>query len=591
MNSKTYNILILFLIIVFLPVQAICAEHYVRAGASGSNNGSDWANAYSSLPSSLTRGDTYYIADGSYNSYSFDDPTSGTLYIYIKKATASEHGINTGWSDTYGDGTALFTGQSAISTNYWDIDGKYGQLDGTFGIKFKQNGDSKCVRIGGGVGYVNLKYVEMEHAGYSSASLSNADCLYMNAGSTSPIHHVTISYSWLHNATRTAVFTWNVIDSTWTNCWFTEVICVDAYAVHGEAFSINATPNQGNGNTIKNSYFRNIEGSGWIVWNNNFGAYHYNWDVYNNVFYTDADHILDGWDGVSIAPQLTDFTGSDGVVVVLNTSPATIATNINVYGNTFCNIQQSGSTVRLDRPGVTSTNTNVYNNLFISPNRTAGWTGTDVRNNISTSDLSYVNNYNNQNYTLARETAAGIALQSPYNRDMLNNTRGLGMVWDVGAFEYVEGDGGGGGGGGGSAVATPLNLRKAAKLNPVMITASTHDGNVPGNTVDEDLGTRWSAQGSGQWIEFDLGADQTLSHMMIAFFMGDQQIADFSINTSMDGNSWTQHYRGNSQATTQLAEYGDIDDSHARYVRIIGYGSNVNDWNSITEVEIFEKLP
>ena len=30
-------------------------------------------------------------------------------------------------------------------------------------------------------------------------------------------------------------------------------------------------------------------------------------------------------------------------------------------------------------------------------------------------------------------------------------------------------------------------------------TASTNDGNVPGNAVDNDLTTRWSANGDGHW--------------------------------------------------------------------------------------------
>ena len=44
--------------------QAAGDYHYVRAGATGLNNGSDWNNAWTSLPATLVRGDTYYIADG-----------------------------------------------------------------------------------------------------------------------------------------------------------------------------------------------------------------------------------------------------------------------------------------------------------------------------------------------------------------------------------------------------------------------------------------------------------------------------------------------------------------------------------------------
>jgi hypothetical protein len=32
------------------------------------------------------------------------------------------------------------------------------------------------------------------------------------------------------------------------------------------------------------------------------------------------------------------------------------------------------------------------------------------------------------------------------------------------------------------------------------VSASADDGNVPANTLDDNLGTRWSAKGDGQWI-------------------------------------------------------------------------------------------
>src|SRR5262245_4189942 len=78
---------------------AAAATRFVRAGASGAANGSDWTNAYPSLPATLTRGDTYYVAAGTYSGYRFSTPASGTTLITIKKATVADHGTNTGWSD------------------------------------------------------------------------------------------------------------------------------------------------------------------------------------------------------------------------------------------------------------------------------------------------------------------------------------------------------------------------------------------------------------------------------------------------------------------------------------------------------------
>ena len=104
--------------IIFIPSFVLAGNHYVRDGAIGANNGSDWINAWTSLPSSLIRGDTYYIADGTYFGYTFDDAESGTSIITIKKAIESDHGSETGWDLSYGDGVATFTSTITISSGY-----------------------------------------------------------------------------------------------------------------------------------------------------------------------------------------------------------------------------------------------------------------------------------------------------------------------------------------------------------------------------------------------------------------------------------------------------------------------------------------
>src|SRR2546429_509031 len=52
------------------------------------------------------------------------------------------------------------------------------------------------------------------------------------------------------------------------------------------------------------------------------------------------------------------------------------------------------------------------------------------------------------------------------------------------------------------------------------VTASTDDGNVPANTVDGSLTTRWSGSGDGQWINYDIGSTQSVGSIKIAFYKG-----------------------------------------------------------------------
>ena len=123
------NILLLTLLLMLLVLGTVSAEaanHYVRAGASG--NGSDWANACADFTgpcaeASLVRGDTYYVADGTYAPRTFSTPASNNLVITIKKATVSNHGTETGWDITYGNGQATFAGQIHFTTSNWVFDG------------------------------------------------------------------------------------------------------------------------------------------------------------------------------------------------------------------------------------------------------------------------------------------------------------------------------------------------------------------------------------------------------------------------------------------------------------------------------------
>lgn len=117
------------------------------------------------------------------------------------------------------------------------------------------------------------------------------------------------------------------------------------------------------------------------------------------------------------------------------------------------------------------------------------------------------------------------------------------------------------------------------------VNASTSDGNVPSNTTDNNISTRWSAYGNGQWIEYDLVNEYDLSHLLIAFYLGDQRTASFDIHISTNGTTWHSVYSGNSIASAQQEQYNVT--GKARYVRIIGNGNTSNDWNSITEVDIF----
>lgn len=124
-------------------------------------------------------------------------------------------------------------------------------------------------------------------------------------------------------------------------------------------------------------------------------------------------------------------------------------------------------------------------------------------------------------------------------------------------------------------------------IAPYEITASDDDGNIAANTVDGDLETRWSADGNGKWIMYDLGINYIVEDVGIAFFKGDQRSANFEVEISTDGQTWTNVFTGNSSGEGLDIENFNINDSEARYVKIVGNGNSENNWNSFTEVVIY----
>ncbi|WP_257453963.1 heparin lyase I family protein [Archangium lipolyticum] len=129
-----------------------------------------------------------------------------------------------------------------------------------------------------------------------------------------------------------------------------------------------------------------------------------------------------------------------------------------------------------------------------------------------------------------------------------------------------------------------LTTQNCSQLSVISVIASGNDGNVPANTLDDRLDTRWSNLGRDSWIDFDLGAERSVSGAAIAWHQGDQRINDFTLHVSTDGMSYTQVYTGKSSGTTTAAETYSFAARTARRLRIYFKGNTVNDWASIAEV-------
>lgn len=123
------------------------------------------------------------------------------------------------------------------------------------------------------------------------------------------------------------------------------------------------------------------------------------------------------------------------------------------------------------------------------------------------------------------------------------------------------------------------------QVSSLTVSASSNDGNIPQNTLDLNLSTRWSALGSGQWIRYNLGNLSHISNVSIAFYQGNLRRQNFTISVSVNGSTWQKVYSNLSSGNTLSLENYQVNKT-AKYLKITGYGNNLNNWNSITEVKI-----
>ncbi len=208
--------------------------HFVRSGATGSGDGSDWDNAYPDLPSTLTRGHTYLVAAGDYAGTSFDDAAAGGTAISIVRATIADHGTDTGWNDSFASGEAKF-GPLEFKTADWDFDGRNAtRVIGDF--------QSTVVDIGGD--RVTFANVDVDGAFAMTGGKHTAGaCTGMNATG----NDVTVAGCKIHDAADDGVSVSGASNALFQGNWVyslhgcgTDGGCGPCYNGHSDGFEIFA---------------------------------------------------------------------------------------------------------------------------------------------------------------------------------------------------------------------------------------------------------------------------------------------------------------------------------------------------------------
>lgn len=465
----------------FLVCQsALAADHCVRSEAVGANDGSDWQNAYTALPATLVRGDTYYIADGNYSGYVFNTTSTandGTKIITIKKATVAAHGTETGWDNVYGNGQAIFQQPDDFSNNYrkfvFAIEVSYITIDGS---------------VGSGSDISTYGFKLLQHPSYGDVdnpsgyqTSFNLITLGQDLGKRTS---VVAGHKFLHLA---------LIGSGHLSC-----VDSDPYVCRSDGINYNFSPSEGGGfndleigyvyasgfkenisllggnnGSIHDCYFSdNVSGPDAHGQNINIDSLD-NFNIYNNIFkdsnvFCMAVHIQRGLPITNTRLYNNIFdsmtTGSTRCIAAM-TGETDVIWGMKVYNNTFINIDAIPVLVQ-NITDVAANKSYVYNNLFYGCNgvplaNTGGSAGAiahDYNSYISSS--GYTSATNNQIYDGAINIADLFANSAASDYSLVNSTLtvshviGKGMnftlpftidkagvarnePFDIGAYEYV----------------------------------------------------------------------------------------------------------------------------------------------------------
>lgn len=448
MMKRTY--LLLLLAVAVTPCFAGTC-HVVTATGSGANSGVDWNNALKGLPATLVRGDSYYLADGTYGSYSFT--TTGTTATFIKKAVAADHCTDTGWNaSTMGSTQAVFRGtptawnSTSSSAGNYTVDGITGdgETGSSYGIKFvntatcgSSNGCGyKTLVLDNSVPNVTFAHVEIQGGGLGAGNDGTEHLIWMQGTGT------LLDHIFAHDS----------------ECDFMQTYGPGNFTVQYSHFYKN-----GNGGGSPHCQVMWANGTSNITWK--FNTIH---DVGGSALWTFAT-------GSCLSPCVNDnisiygnsiwlssppssgssFAGiGDGVFACINSG--VVCTNVRFYNNTVANMlayngQAMNTGNYLQNPGgsFTSENNIYYNNNgnsgtygftpVIDHNSYLGAGGGDTRcgtacvTNSSASD-PFVDSANG-NFELTSDVSTvnnWATLASPFNVDPLGTVR----TTDRGAYQY-----------------------------------------------------------------------------------------------------------------------------------------------------------
>jgi hypothetical protein len=445
----------------YVGTLSVC--HYIYSGATGSATGTDWTNAWTKLPATLTRGHTYYIADGTYPGYVCNTASNGIIPIYIKKAISTDHGTDIGWnSATLGSSQAVFSVADPqptppcpllMNSSYIEFNGNVGAGQGSipYGIKFinttTNTGSWKfrnAVFLGDypiNAGGQSLSNITFKHCEITIDRLSSPGTFGLNVlPSIGSVTQLYIGHCYLHDVPGTildlsntsySIFEYNIFARNHSDA-----------VNHGEGVWVNQGSTTTHNIHRYNTYI-DIEGTTIVYASANS-------DFYGNLIYWTPGYVNTNPTGRhQSGVTCNEFVGQ-GIFSVSGD-------NCNLYNNTTVGNNLGIQSNWSGNMGyyIYGNGCKAYNNLWVNCNHIflEYQSGKPIDENYNAfygyTMLVYQKGAHDQflsgdpfvdgssyNFHLKADTDSGYLLEIPYNFDMEGKIRGSSGGWSRGAYQY-----------------------------------------------------------------------------------------------------------------------------------------------------------
>jgi len=418
-----------------------------NSATGGANNGTSWANAWTSFASivwaSVAAGDTIYISGGSTSKTYYETLSVGKSGTSLSAMINIQPGANSA-SPSGHSGTVIIDGGGARSTGIYSSGKSHVHINGLSGADRKilvQNATSAGININN-ASYVYVDYVEVINAASRGIFEEESD-------------HVRIKGCYVHTGNSTSTSQTDGIymqvgtDNTVENSIV--VLGTSNSSAHMDCLQTV----QEDRLTVRNSWFEWAAGRGnlysQVIISEDFSDWQY---YYNNVtigneynplaFYlkeADPGGIAYVWNNTAIG----NYSGANASAFCSKlTNDETGAIKNNILVSTVAN----NVPMRLTQSGLTTSKVD-YNLLYAADSSVAEITGSertwaqyqalgfDANGINDDPDLDEASEYRLEGTSPAIN--AGTSISAYFTTDKDGVTRPVGAAWDMGAYEYDSG--------------------------------------------------------------------------------------------------------------------------------------------------------